>query len=1174
MVDLDVYRKRIGSYNLSKGNFKGKYICVSSERSGNKCCMSSTVSMVNVSMCVLYFYYIILVAALSMSMSFYFPVHTKPVFFCSCLFHTNYRFYDLSVALANVKLFYAISIAVIFNKYLSSKSIKKFILYKLILKKNSKYAFSGRVNRLCQSLIFWLCTLNFLLITIINPNLLNPGPEKSNHSVQTRPLKILYNNVQGLINPRDLGSESPPLNMTKVHELQGHIFKHTPDIVVVNESWLKSPILSSEILPTHNYKIIRCDRSGKTHPYDPSQPKKFRKNGGGVFIAHRKDIGIESTEVGLVKVQAEILTVNFKLPTGKRFSLSTFYRVGTLGSENFELVKNYLTTLAIKKKLDKHLLIGDLNFPEIGWPDSSTTVELHKNFIELFMTELDHTQMIFEPTHKNGGTLDLLFTNVPNLLSNVTVLGRNEVCSSDHFGIIFNIKLDISIKKTVKRKVYDFSKADWKNLNFDLKRVNWDTYMSMQDPHISWPVFKEVLSKLCDVYIPKKSVRYQFQPPWFDSDCDKILSEKEKWRAKSQSDSGTEEDHEMYRSLRRKYKKIVNEKMRLNVVDESDTSLISKKFWKYVKSKSKSSRIPETVRYNNRFRTKPLDQANLFNEYFYDQFSDASLYEIDIDINAEDKFLDLEFHELDVLLLLKSVNSSKAAGPDGIHGMVLKNCAVSLAKPLTSLFNASFVTGCIPDEWKLASIVPVHKKDDKVSVENYRPISLTSLVMKVFEKCIRKELMHETEKFLDQRQHGFINGKSCTTQMVPFTYNLALGLNNKSKIDVIYFDFAKAFDSVSHDIILKKLKEEYGVNGTMLRFVKSYLQGRQQQVVVGGVKSGVLPVKSGVPQGSILGPLLFVLFINDMFNCISEGTNIALYADDTKIWREINYSKDHFILQGDIDNLNTWSISNKMKFHPSKSKALSVTNQRSILNHLPCTIFNYKLGPNFIDYVNSQVDLGVTITTKLLWNSHCDKLAKNASSKLALLMRSCHFTIDKKQKRAFYLTVVRSIFEHCSIIWHPLSPNQLSKFDAIQKKAVKWINGQQFDHYTELEYIEKLKKLCILPIKYKFAVTDLILFFKIMNCLVPIALPEQFTVVQSNNVRLTRQTAAIKEDNDITTVNCSIKPSCDSFRNCFFYRTMTLWNSIPYIIRQQPSITKFKSQVTQFLLSADLDWPD
>ena len=239
------------------------------------------------------------------------------------------------------------------------------------------------------------------------------------------------------------------------------------------------------------------------------------------------------------------------------------------------------------------------------------------------------------------------------------------------------------------------------------------------------------------------------------------------------------------------------------------------------------------MNYKTRYRTKPVDQANLLNEYFYEQFCDESSYDIDIDMSTENQFMDLKFHSLDVLLLLKEVNSSKAAGPDGIHGMVLKNCATSLAEPLTTLFNISFVKGCIPDELKLAYIVPVHKKGEKGLVENYRPISLTSLIMKVFEKCIRKELCSACEPYLNPRQHGFINSKSCTTQLVPFTYDLTSGLNNKAKLDIIYFDFAKAFDSVSHDLILKMLRDKFKIDGLMLRFIKSYLQDRQQEVIVG-----------------------------------------------------------------------------------------------------------------------------------------------------------------------------------------------------------------------------------------------------------------------------------------------------------------------------------------------------
>ena len=349
-----------------------------------------------------------------------------------------------------------------------------------------------------------------------------------------------------------------------------------------------------------------------------------------------------------------------------------------------------------------------------------------------------------------------------------------------------------------------------------------------------------------------------------------------------------------------------------------------------------------------------------------------SSYDIDINFNPDENLNTLNFHALDVFLILKGMNAGKAAGPDNIHGIVLKNCAASLAKPLSLLFNTSYNTGCIPAEWKLALVVPVYKEGEKGCVDNYRPISLTCLTMKVFERCIHKELLSKCRQFIDPRQHGFVNNRSCTTQMMPFMDDLAFTLNTISISDIIYFDFAKAFDSVSHDLILQKLKNLYGIDGLILRFIKSYLPGRQQQVVVGGALSDKLPVRSGVPQGSILGLLLFVLFINDIFSCICEGTKIALYADDTKIWREITRYEDHFVLQSDVNKLYAWSLDNKMIFYPSKCKAVSVTMRKNVLDNLPFNTFWYKLNETIIEYVNSHTDLGVTLTPKLVFNEHCN----------------------------------------------------------------------------------------------------------------------------------------------------------------------------------------------------------
>ena len=410
--------------------------------------------------------------------------------------------------------------------------------------------------------------------------------------------------------------------------------------------------------------------------------------------------------------------------------------------------------------------------------------------------------------------------------------------------------------------------------------------------------------------------------------------------------------------------------------------------------------------------------------------------------------------------------------------------------------------------------------------------------------------------------------------MIPFTHDLASTLNDKSRSDIIYFDFAKAFDSVSHDLILKKLKYEFKVDGLMLKFIKAYLEGRKQQVVVGGQTSSILPVKSGVPQGSILGPLLFVLFINDMFSCISAETNIALYADDTKIWRRITMFSDHLILQNDINNLFDWSVRNKMVFHPDKCKALSVTLQRNILDNLPFNVFIYEINGTLIDYVRSQKDLGILVNTNLTWGPHYDMLIMQASSKLGLLRRTCHFTADIRQKRSFYLAIVRSIFEHCSTIWSPKYASHLSKFEANQRRAIKWINGEPFSSYSDEKYALELRKLTILPMKLKFIYNDLILFYKIIHKMVPIEFPDHITVCKPEGKRLTRQSAAIHDHSDVTTYRSSSTPSSDALKHSYFFRTMLRWNSMPVDIRQSDGLPLFKSKLMSYLWSPDVDWPD
>ena len=235
-----------------------------------------------------------------------------------------------------------------------------------------------------------------------------------------------------------------------------------------------------------------------------------------------------------------------------------------------------------------------------------------------------------------------------------------------------------------------------------------------------------------------------------------------------------------------------------------------------------------------------------------------------------------------------------------------------------------------------------------------------------------------------------------------------------------------------------------------------------QHVVIAGSISSALPVLSGVPQGSILGPLLFVLFINDVSDCISVGANIALYADDTKIWRRIELNNDHNILQKDIDSLYFWSTLNKMKFHPLKCKVLSVTSCHSLHNYiLPTSRFAYCLNVECLDYIETEKDLGVHINNKLSWNQHIFYLCSKANKMLGLVKRTCKFVKEHNQKRVLYLSLVSSQFNHA----HQYGDLHLNKIERVQVNAIKWIMSEEGSTYTDLVYFKKCRELELLPLK-------------------------------------------------------------------------------------------------------------
>ena len=1026
---------------------------------------------------------------------------------------------------------------------------------------------TSKIKNLITYLLLFIMLIGFLMIAIVNTSLLNPGPQN---------LKIFFHNVQGLVPFSYLKDNNPILNRTKLLELKTYMYSEKPDLVILNETWLKKSIHDGEIFDNNLYDIYRKDRSKLSHPVDENNPGKYRENGGGVLIAVRSDLEVTHKRISLQN-GAEILAIEISIGESKCV-FCTCYRVGNLGISNHKIIRESIYRFYKSKKPKKIFIIGDFNLSSIVWSSDCQTEHtdsIENSFFETFH-EFGLVQHISGATHIKGKTLDILLSSHSNLIKDIKVLEHNSVCKSDHLPIVFEIKTKVRRKKPTKRKSYNFKRANWEALNRDFSRVDWGAWLDSTDIDLAWKNFKSIFSHFVNKHIQPLTIKSEFQPPWFDSELFQACRKKERARQKFKH-SGCMLDEVKFIDSRREFKSLGAQKMRDNMYNSDDPAIITKTFWSHHKFATNTHRIPDRMHLGSTFRDTSLDKANLFNKYFCDQFSETSSYDVPIDF-SNDAHFDIDFSPCNVSLMLLRINSNKASGPDGIHGKILKKCASSLTHPLSILFKLSYNTGSLPKEWKLAHVVPIHKKGSKENVENYRPISLTSLVMKSFERIVKDKLISQTSHLLDDRQHGFLSKKSCTTNMVNFCDSLAVSLNDCVQTDVIYFDFAKAFDSVNHDLILLKLKHLFNIDGRLLKFVKEYLRDREQRVLIGNCVSDCKPVLSGVPQGSILGPILFVLFINDLLRGLSPRTCSALYADDTKIWRRIITEDDIRILQNDITHLNNWALQNKMKFHASKCKVVSVAHRpHLLLGILPFIQYHYNLGGKTLDYADSEKDLGVEINCKLNFTDQCTRIYNKANSQFGITRRTCYFVNDVKRKRILYLALIRSQFEHCSPIWRPTrnaNKTMLDKLESLQKKCIKWILSEEYLSYSDHNtYIQKCRQVNLLPLEKRFDFNDLVLFYKIVYNLIPTKLPDYLSFFDGNT-----RLRSCHLDNLCLVSNISPNSttfsglnSRSSLYKSFFYRTHLLWNQLPLNIRNLNSLSEFKSELTSYLWKSIMD---
>ena len=366
----------------------------------------------------------------------------------------------------------------------------------------------------------------------------------------------------------------------------------------------------------------------------------------------------------------------------------------------------------------------------------------------------------------------------------------------------------------------------------------------------------------------------------------------------------------------------------------------------------------------------------------------------------------------DVTKHLTGLDTSKACGPVGISARLLKECSQQIAPSLCGLFNQSLSSGQIPIEWKSADITPIHKKDSKELAENYRPISLLPIVSKVLERCVFSCLYDDVNNLITPLQHGCLRNRSCVTQPLSVLHTIGRNLDKNNQTDVIYLDFAKASKTVDHNVLLSKFKA-YGVSGQLLTWFANYLSGRLQRVVIDDATSQWAPVTSGVPQGSLLGPLLFIIFINDLPDVATGDVFTSLYVDDTKEYCNINTIKDCMSIQKTLINMDKWTQNNNIRLNVSKFKALTITRKKGPLNLI------YKLDNVELERVSTEKDVGANSTNSLTWNTNIHTITANANKLLALLKRTCPLLNNVSARRSLYLALVKSQLSYVTQVWSP-----------------------------------------------------------------------------------------------------------------------------------------------------------
>ena len=763
---------------------------------------------------------------------------------------------------------------------------------------------------------------------------------------------------------------------------------------------------------------------------------------------------------------------------GKKILVGCIYRsTSSLGTNNDKLM-NLLKLANDIAGGNRLLILGDFNVPNIDWVSKSILPRARKLDRDFFETVSDNflCQHVKEHTRFRGAeksVLDLIFTKEEEDVKNVKVLlplGR-----SDH-GMVIGEFVCKWRCRFVPKKTPVYFRGKYDTISNELRDTKWGEVYSGKLVKETLGHYNNNYKKLIEENVPLGSPK-DYNEPWMNKRVMKLWKKKKcAWdRIKERSSNRR---WGIYRNHRDRLRKVIRQSRRLFEKKIAGNARHNKRvFFKYVNSRlTVRPEIMAMKTIENKIVEEDGDIAETIVSYFSTVHTSYRGEEMpEMQTMTEDQVDDIYITRELVEKRLLKLDVNKSCGPDGIHPYVLQKTAKEMSVPLTLIFQKSLDEGVCPDEWKCANITPIHKKGDRTEPSNYRPVSLTSQICKVLESIIRDRIMEHLKRnnLLNDAQHGFREGRSCLTNLLETLEQWTEILDEGDCIDVAYLDFRKAFDLVSHEHLIYKLSK-YGINGQVLNWIKDFLSNRKQRVVIRGTASSWKGVKSGVPQGSVLGPILFLIFINDLpMELLSK---LSLFADDSKLFSRIITNKKKLnspyidggtLLQEDLNKVVEWAKIWKMEFNVDKCKIMHLghNNPRR----------SYNMGNKSLVTTEEEKDLGVIIDRKLDFGKHIRTVVAKANSVLGMI-RVSFACMNKTMFLNLYLALVRPLLEYCVQVWSPYKRKHIKLLERVQKRATKLVPQAR-----NLSYDARLKFLGLTRLVDRRVRGDMIETYKIIS---------------------------------------------------------------------------------------------